>query len=67
MVMRSLIFNGWGFQIHVVYTEECKGMEKQLFENNGNTARPIPGPLSLREFCLNYWISFVVASKNLHN
>ena len=35
----------------VAIAEDCKGMEKQLFENNGNTARPIPGPLPLREFC----------------
>ena len=30
--------------------EECKEMEKALLENNGNTARHIPGPLPLREF-----------------
>ena len=47
--------------------EECKEMEKQLFENNGITPRPIPGPMPLRQFCLSQWISFVVASKNLHN
>ena len=30
-------------------TEECKEMEKALLENNGNTARHIPGPLPLRD------------------
>ena len=29
--------------------EECKEMEKALLENNGNTARHIPGPLPLRD------------------
>ena len=34
-------------------SEECKEMEKQFLENNGNTTRPKPGPLPLREFFSN--------------
>ena len=41
-------------------------MEKALLENNGNTARHIPGPLPLRDLS-RVDGSFVVALKNLYN
>ena len=43
--MKSFILE---LTVHCAKTEECKKMEKVLLENNGNTARHIPGPLPLR-------------------